>query len=293
MGRRSDAAAVLRDYYQLTKPGIIRGNLMAAGAGFLLGAGRSPDWAQFAATLAGLGMVIAGACVSNNIMDRGIDRRMARTRRRALAGERVSVTRASEFAATLTFGGTLLLSLWVSFLTAILALAGYAAYVGLYGFGKRRTVHGTLIGTISGAVPPVAGYAAASGRIDLAAGLLFLILVVWQMPHFYALAIMQRDDYKLAGIPVLPVVQGVTATKKQIVWYCAAFLAVVPLPSLFGYTGVTYAAVALALGIFWLARGLAGFDAGDDRKWARRMFRTSLAVLSVWCLLLAASGILP
>jgi protoheme IX farnesyltransferase len=232
--------------------------------------------------LLGLSLIIASACVFNNFLDRDLDKKMARTKNRALPAGTIKGSTALAYAASLGAAGSLLLAYFTNLLTLALALFGLFAYVVLYGIGKRTTVWSTVIGSISGAVPPVVGYCSVSGRLDLGAVLLFMILVLWQMPHFYAIAIYRRRDYAAAGLPVLPVVNGNRNTKIQMLIYIAAFTVAAALLSVYGYTGYIYLAVMLVLGGAWLRLSLLGFKAPDDDKWARKLFGFSLIVITAF-----------
>lgn len=285
-----------RTYYLLTKPGIIRGNLLTAAAGFLLASGDDIRLGLLLAMLAGTSLVIASACVANNYIDRAIDAKMARTKGRAFVKGLVSARAAGVYSAILGLSGFLVLAVYVNWLTVLVGLVGWCFYVVVYSIGKRRSVHGTAIGSISGATPVVAGYTAASGRLDGGALILFLILVLWQMPHFYAIAMYRFDDYKAAGLPVLPVERGVRDAKRQIMWYIAAFTLAAASLTLFGYTGYVYLVVVLLLGLGWLRLGLKGLPPAGKRadgRWARQMFLFSLLVIAVLSLMIAVGGRLP
>lgn len=210
-------------YYWLTKPGIVYGNALMAIAGYFFGANGSPTLTVFLAMLVGICAVMASACVFNNVIDRDIDARMERTKQRAIPAGAIPPAEALMFASFLLVVGLVLLLLGTNLLTAIVALAGHLAYVVLYTYAKRKTIHGTLIGTLSGSTPPVIGYVAATGALDVTALLLFLALAAWQMAHFYAIAIFRRDDYAAAAIPVLSVVKGLDETKRQITIYVGVF----------------------------------------------------------------------
>jgi protoheme IX farnesyltransferase len=231
------------------------------------------------ATLAGTALIIACACVFNNYLDRNIDKRMERTSWRALAQGTISPKIAITYAVILGLIGNGLLIAYTNRLTVALGLIGLFAYVVLYGYSKRQSVHGTLIGSISGSIPPVAGYTAVTGRLDGAALLLFLILTFWQMPHFYAIAIRRAKDYKAAGIPVLPVIKSFKAAKNQIIAYTLAFVLTVIALTVAGYTGLIYTLIAGLPALYWLYVGAQGFDAVDDKLWAKRMFMVSLIVI--------------
>ena len=283
----------IRTYYGLTKPGIIRGNAVAAAAGFFLASRGQIHFEVFTAMIVGLSLVIASACVFNNYIDRGIDAKMARTNQRALVQGLLSVRAALSFAIVIGLTGAALLGLFTNLLTLSLALFGFFAYVVLYGVWKRRSVHGTVVGSISGALPPVIGYTAVTGRLDAGAGVLFLILVFWQMPHFYAIAIYRLGDYASANLPVLPGRQGIRATKIQMLVYIMAFILAAVSLNVLGYAGMTYLVVSLLLGLAWLALSLRGFMADGDSLWAHQMFRFSLIVITGLCLVLSLDAVLP
>ncbi|MDB5161151.1 MAG: Protoheme farnesyltransferase [Candidatus Saccharibacteria bacterium] len=233
------------------------------------------------ATILGLSLVIGSACVFNNYIDRDIDALMARTKKRALTAGTVSGSSALVYASVLVLLGLGLLVAYANLLTAFIALFGFFAYVIIYGAAKRRSVHGTVVGSISGAVPPVVGYCAVTGRLDAGALILFLILVCWQMPHFYAIAMYRHDDYAAAKIPVLPVSKGMGAAKVQIMAYIAAFIIAAAALTAFDYTGYIYLTVVLLLGFAWLWFGGTGFKTDDDKQWGRKMFLYSLIVITL------------
>ena len=287
------SAKTLKTYYGLTKPGIIRGNAITAAAGFFLAANGRVDVGLFIAMLAGLSLIIASGCVFNNYIDSDIDARMDRTKNRALVSGRVTGKNALVYATVLGIFGSLILATMINLLALYLALAGLFFYVVVYGFAKRRGAYGTLVGSISGAIPPLVGYGAVSGRLDLAALILFVILVTWQMPHFYAIAMYRLDDYERAGIPVLPAAKGMSITKKRIIFYVQAYLFATLGLSVFGFTGYTYFALATVLGVTWLWLALRGIKARDDKKWAHLMFRFSLLALSLLCLTIYFDRLLP
>lgn len=275
---------MIKKYYQLTKPGIIRGNLITAAAGFFLASQGTVKLNLLLYTLAGISLVIASACVFNNYLDRDIDQLMERTRKRALVSGSISGKNALIFASTLGTLGVLLLAIFTNLITVYIGLSGFVAYVILYGYYKRRTVHGTLIGTISGAMPPVAGYTAVTNRLDSAALVLFIILIFWQMPHFYAIAMYRFKDYSAAKIPVLPVVKSMSATKIQTLIYILGFTVASAMLTFLGYCGYGYFAVTLMLGATWFGYGVREFNKAGDILWGRKMFLFSLIVILLLCL---------
>jgi protoheme IX farnesyltransferase len=276
----------LRAYYHLTKPGIIRGNLLTAAAGFVVASGIHIDFVLLVETLAGIGLIIASACIINNYIDRNIDKAMARTKRRALVTGEISPRNALVSAAVLGLLGFIILAVHTNWLTVAVGLTGFVDYIIFYGLSKRRSWTGTLVGSISGAAPVVGGYTAVTGQFDAAALILFLILTFWQMPHFYAIALRRLKDYKAAGIPVLPAVRGERAVKVQMIAYMAAFVAAVLALSLAGYAGTFYMVTMGALSLGWLVVALRGWYAADTKKWATSVFLYSLILLPAFLVII-------
>jgi protoheme IX farnesyltransferase len=218
-----------------------------------VGAQGVPDLSTFAVTMVGLALACGGASALNHVLDRDIDRKMRRTGHRPVAEERVSPERALEFGLALSAFSFVLLASRVNVLTAVLALVGNLFYVLVYTrWLKRSTPQNIVIGGAAGAVPPLVGWAAATGNLTLPALFLFLIVFFWTPPHFWALALVIKRDYAAARIPMLPVVRGDAETAKQIVWYSLVLVAVTLLPFAWHTAGVVYLAVALLLGAVFL-----------------------------------------
>jgi protoheme IX farnesyltransferase len=274
----------------LTKPGIVRGNAVTAAAGFFVASRGDISWLLLLAMLVGLSLTIASGCTINNVIDREIDQKMDRTKDRPLAQGRVSVRAANIYGSVLGVLGVVVLLVYTNLLTAVIGALGWIFYVIVYGYWKRKSSFGTVVGSISGAVPPVVGYTAVTGRFDIGAAILFLILVVWQMPHFYAIAINRLSDYRAAGIPVLPVVKGVPAAQRQTYVYIAAFIVICPLLTVFGYTGWWYLVASVAAGVAWLVMGLR-LQTGPSGIWAKKMFRFSLLVLMLISLMMSINPV--
>lgn len=281
-------------YYRLVKPGVLYGNVLTTVAGFLLASKGSIDWWLFLATITGTSLVIAAACVLNNYLDQDIDSVMERTKKRPLIAGEVSGRGALIFCAGLLISGLIVLFLWVNYLVLFVGVAGFIIYVWLYGaWSKRQSVHGTLVGSISGAAPILAGYVAVANDIDIAAVLLFAILFIWQMPEFYSIAIFRQKEYKRAGVPVISVVKGIKQTKTQILFYIITFVVTTILLTAFGYTGYTYLVVMTSLGLYWIWLGIKGQSATDDVAWARKAFHYSLNVLLIFSLMISIDSWLP
>jgi protoheme IX farnesyltransferase len=255
------------------------GNLITTAGAFVLASKGHFDFLLFLATAGGLFFVIASACVFNNYIDREADAKMERTKKRALVTGLITTKKAIYFAIVLGVIGVAILALFTNLSALAMALVGYFVYVALYSFWKYTTTYATLVGSISGAIPPVVGYCAASNRIDLGAFILFAILVLWQMPHFYSIAMFRFDDYSAASIPVLPVAKGHMQTKIHILLYIIAFIGASALLTFYGLTGTWYLVVATLSGLAWLAWSIRGFKTTNDRVWARQMFAVSLVVI--------------
>lgn len=283
----------IRAYYQLTKPGIIYGNLFTAAGGFLFGAIMRVDILLLIEALVGMALVMASACTINNYLDRDIDKVMKRTKRRALVTGVITPRSALIYAAILGISGIGILAIFTNALTAWLGVIGLISYAFVYTFAKRKTVHGTLVGTLPGALPPVAGYTAATGKLDISALLLFLIMVFWQMAHFYAIAIMSLKDYKAAKIPVMPAVYGIWITKVQLMMYTAAFMLSIVLLGEFSYAGTIYLAVMYPLSLWWLYVVTLGIWNEDHKPWARKVFFMSIFMLPIFGLMLSVNAWLP
>ncbi|QZA58771.1 heme o synthase [Candidatus Rhabdochlamydia porcellionis] len=280
---------MIKTYFMLTKPGIIFGNVITAAGGFILASKAQVDPWLFLATLIGLSLLIASACVFNNYIDRNIDKMMERTKNRALARGVISLQKAIIFAVFLGLFGVLVLMLYINLLTTIIALAGFFIYVVLYSLSKHRSSYATAIGSISGGIPPIVGYCAVVNRFDMGAFLLFMIVALWQMPHFFAIAMYRLDDYAAASIPVLPAKRGVYITKVHMLFYIMAFLIPVCMLTLWGYTGYAYLIVVGLLGLIWLFLCIKGFKNTNDRLFGRQMFRFSLVVIMMLCIMICIS----
>lgn len=281
-------------FLQLIKPGITLSNTMTAVAGYLFAASQENfDFLVFFSTLLGVALVIASACVTNNILDCNIDVKMKRTRAREIASGRISIKFAEVYAIALGTIGLIILFFGTNTLTFFLGVVAFLWYVIIYSVAKRTTTMSTIIGAVCGALPPVAGYTAAMNQLDSTALVLFLILMVWQLPHFYAIAIFRKKDYELAGLPVWSVKYGLRSTKRQIMFWILVFMIIVPLPSLISSTGLLYLITVVSVSFYWTFEAVKTFSDLDDISWAKRTFRTSLIVLLVFTGSLSVSGFLP
>ncbi|MED1469668.1 heme o synthase [Bacillus salipaludis] len=272
-----------KDFLALIKIGIVNSNLITAFTGLWLAlhfTGQSflhnLDIVFF--TLAGSALIIAGSCVINNWFDRDIDHLMDRTKARPTVTGKLAPARVLTFGIILIGLGTLSL-LFTTLTATVIGLLGVFSYVFLYTlWSKRQLVSNTIIGSISGAVPPLIGWAAVDGNLDKMAWALFVLMFAWQPPHFYALAMRRVKEYKAAGIPMLPVVKGFKTTKRHIVLWVAVLL---PIPFFLKSLGIPFLILATVLNLGWLALGIYGYRIKEDIKWAKLMFVYSLQYLTI------------
>ena len=271
-----------RDYVTLTKPRIMTLLLLTGACGMVVGARGWPSPGLFLAAMTGLALACGGASALNHVLDADIDRLMGkRTEKRPVAAGRIEPGRALEFGLTLSAFSFVLLASTVNVLTAALALAGNLFYVLVYTrLLKRSTPQNIVIGGAAGAVPPLVGWAAATGNLTLPALWLFLIVFFWTPPHFWALALLIKDAYSNANVPMLPVVRGERETLRQIVLYTLVLIAVTLIPVATGTFGALYAVSALALGLVFLALTLQ-LRRDPSKRRAAFLFHYSLLYLAL------------
>ncbi|MDP5272541.1 heme o synthase [Chengkuizengella sp. 2205SS18-9] len=271
-----------RDFIQLTKPGIIRSNLIAAFGGFMLASKWDIDWFIFVYMMIGTALIMASGCVLNNFLDREMDQKMERTKERSLPSGRIHPKVVFWYGITLGIIGLIFLYFLVNPLSALLGFIGFFVYVFVYTMWlKRNSTWSTSIGGISGAMPPVLGYCAVTNEIDAGAWLLFALLFLWQPPHFWALGIRRKEEYRAAGFPLLPVVKGVKRTKIQMIPYVLLLFPVNIMLYQYDYVGWIYLIISTLFTAVWLVYCLAGFVTKDDEKWARKTFLFSINYLMV------------
>ena len=273
---------MLKKYLFLTKPGILFGNFITTLGGFFLAAQGSIDCLLLLITLIGTIFVVASGCVVNNVIDQDIDQKMQRTMNRALVKKTISPTIALLYAFVLGMIGFGMLWFYVNAYAFLFAVIGFVVYVGFYSlWTKRTTIHQTVIGSISGASPPVIGYTAVSHHFDMAALLIFVAYALWQMPHSWAIAIYRFDDYKNAGVPILPVARSIYRTKIESLIYVVLFTVAMNALYVYGYTNVVFLVICNLLCAYWFYIGILGFKAEDGQLWAKRFFLFSVILITV------------
>lgn len=268
------------EYVELTKPRVAVLVLFTVGAGVLLAGGRDFSFLVLLHTVLGTALVAAGAIALNQWYERDSDALMRRTEKRPLPSGRLQAMEVLVFGLALGLGGVIYLALALShILAALIAAITFVLYVAIYTPLKRRTPLNTLVGAVPGALPPLIGWCAVRGELTREAGVLFLILFLWQVPHFLAIAWMYRAEYARAGLLMLPVIdRDGRRTSQNMILYCIALLAVSLQPAMFGEAGLLYLGGAVLLGLTFLATAL-GFQRWRTHCQARRVLRASLVYL--------------
>jgi len=271
----------LRQYYALTKPRVVQLIVFCAVVGMLLAEPRLPAWPRALAAAIGIWLVAAAAAAFNCLVERHIDARMRRTAWRPTARGDLGAAQALGFSALLCGAGSALLAIEVNALTMWLTLATFVGYAFVYTVVlKPLTPQNIVIGGAAGAMPPVLGWAAMRGDVGLFAVFLWLVIFLWTPPHFWALALYRVDDYRRAGLPMLPVTHGSLATRRHMLAYALLLLVATLLPYPFGFVGDLYLGAASALGtVFVVLAWRLLRDYSDERS--RRLFRFSILYLSL------------
>ena len=276
---------VIQSYYQLTKPRIIPLLLITTAAGMWMASNGQVDPLLLLVTLVGGTLAAASAQVLNCIYDRDIDYDMERTRHRPIPSGKVQLRDALLFAIALASLSFTLLAVFANLLSALLAMSGIVFYMLIYThLLKRHTPQNIVIGGAAGAIPALVGWAAVTGTLSWAAWLIFAIVFLWTPPHFWALALMIRDDYAKVGIPMLPVVAGEESTTRQIWIYTllvvpASLLLIYPV----GASGIVYGLIALLLGSIFIQKAWKLLQAPTDKQLARSMFKYSILYMMLLC----------
>ena len=287
----SRSRARMADYLELAKPRVVLMILFSTLTGILLGSGRMVNPILVLNTLLGTALAAAGSMALNQYLERDVDAKMERTRRRPLPQARLDPRQALLFGSGILIAGPLYLAIMVNLLSALVTAGTAAWYLWAYTPAKRRTSLCLLVGAVCGATPPLIGWAAARGEVvSLEAWVLFGILFLWQIPHTLAIGQLYRDEYARAGIRILPAVEpGGESTRRQVLASSFSLLAVGLLPFLIGMAGRFYFLTALGLGVFLVLFGIR-LAIDDTRAAARRLLLATLAYLPVLFLLMIFDG---
>ena len=271
-----------QDLFELTKPKITLLVLIVSYIGMFLAKGEAPDMALAFFTLLGLGLASSSSSALNNFIDRGIDSIMLRTQKRSLPTGKTKPEYALVLGCVCGASSFVILAWKVNMLTAGLSSFALLSYIFIYTLWLKRTSeHCTVIGGVAGALPPVMGLTAVTGEINTTAIVLFVILFLWQPPHFWALALLRSDEYRMAGIPMLPVVKGPEATKRQMLYYTLALIPASVLPWFFSITGWSYLVLAAGLNAIYLGWTVRFIRAPFDAQDSRRLFLFSILYITL------------
>jgi protoheme IX farnesyltransferase len=272
--------SLLRDLVMLTKPRIISLLLVTTVAPMFVAG--NPGWLLVVVVTVGGYLMAGGANAVNMYLDRDIDTQMSRTKLRPIPSGRMGPRAVLAFGVALATAATFLLARFTNVLAALLALGGFYFYVFVYTrWLKRTTPQNIVIGGAAGAFPPLVGWAAMTGTIDLTAVYLFLIIFYWTPPHFWALALLKQRDYGRAGVPMAPLVWGERQTMRQMVWYNVILIALTLLPATFGAFGIIYLVSALVLGGILLAGVIRVAMTTEWTKPAWQVYKFSLLYLAL------------
>lgn len=285
---------MINKYIQVTKPGIVCGNLISVIGGFLLASKGKINYELFLYCLIGTSLIIASGCVFNNIIDRDIDKKMQRTKNRALVQGLISLKNSTYYAIILGLSGFNILYFSTNFLSILISIIGFVIYVVIYSlYMKRKSIYGTIVGSLSGAAPPMIGYCAVTHHCDYECIILLIIFSLWQIPHSYSIAIFRLADYQAANIPVLPVIKGVLVAKNHIIFYILAFIIATITLSFSGYVGYKYLIVSLIVNFMWFTTAMLGYNTQNNQIWAQKIFILSIISIISLNLMISVDNKMP
>ncbi|BAC24297.1 cyoE [Wigglesworthia glossinidia endosymbiont of Glossina brevipalpis] len=277
-------------FIQIIKPGIIFGNIISTIGGFLLASQGDINVNLFIFTISATAILIASASIFNNCIDKDIDIKMQRTKNRAIAIGLISSNIAYIYALILLIL-SFLLFLKTNFLTIFISMLGFFIYVFIYSLlMKRKSVYSTIIGSLSGATPPIIGYCSVKEHFDIGAFILLCIFSFWQIPHSYAIGLVRYNDYKIASIPIFPIKKGSFKTKINIIIYIIAFFISTIMLFFAGYTGNNYLFFSIFFGLIWIFIAIKGFKSSEENFniiWGRKIFLFSIVIITAISILIS------
>lgn len=281
----------MQKYWKLMKPGIVMGNLVSAIGGYFYASNSTLTVSTFMGMVLGVIGIVGGSCVINNIIDRDIDAKMARTKTRAMVTGEIPIPVAFVFGVLLICGGLAMMWVLTNPVAVYLGVFGVFVYVCVYSlWTKRQSVFGTAVGSFAGSVPLTVGYVAVSGVIDIRTVFLFVIFAIWQMPHSYGIALFRLADYKNANINVLPVVKGITATRVSITIHTMIFLILMFAFAILGFLHWIPALICLILAGRWFYTAVFTFDKLPTEKWGKQIFFQSIFISVAFSLSIGFNG---
>jgi len=272
-----------KNLLSITKPGIVIANIITTSGGFIVAShGRDFNYFSYFFTILGMFFIISCGCVFNNYIDQDIDQLMQRTKKRVLAQKLISLKTAFYFGIILGIIGFIILLIFTNILSLIIALFGLFVYIILYSFWlKRCFIYAIIIGSISGGIPPVVGYCAATNSLDKIAIILFIILFFWQIPHSYSIGILYIKDYDTANIPIIYLIKNIKKTKIYILLSSLGFIFFTTIFYILEYKKISYILIPICIGIVWILIICKGFFVKNNIFWARNLFLITILTLII------------
>lgn len=285
---------MIQNYINLIKPRIVIGNLMSSVGGFLMASHGHIRYSVLIFMSIGISLIIASSCVLNNIIDRDIDAIMQRTKNRILTQQNFfSIKKSIFYAAILNIFGFLFLTYTRNLLVILLAIIGVFVYIVLYSIWmKRKSIYSIMIGSVSGAMPPVIGYCTVTNTLDIGALILLLMYSFWQIPHSYSITIFRLSDYKTALIPTFIIKKGIKLTRIHMIICIIGFFITTALLTVIGYTSIIFLYTISIMNILWLYTGLYEYQIiNNDFLWSKKMFFLSIIIIILLNLLLSLDSL--
>lgn len=285
---------IIYDYINLTKPNIVIGNLLSSIGCFFMASQGNINYFNLFNMSIGMTLIIAANCILNNIIDRDIDSIMIRTKNRFLAKKNtISIKKITIFAILLNILGFLFLERIKNLIIVLLSIIAIFVYIGIYSlWAKRKTIYSTIIGSISGSIPPVIGYCTVSNKFDIGACIILLIFSFWQIQHSYSITIFRTEDYQKALIPTFFIQKGIKITRIHMMLCIIGFSITIATLTIIGYTSRMLLFIISIMNLFWMYVGLYEYRLDNSLIWSRKMFFLSLIIILSLNLLLILDYIL-
>ncbi|ALD15395.1 protoheme IX farnesyltransferase [Buchnera aphidicola (Aphis glycines)] len=281
---------MLKYYLEIIKPRIVLGNIILIMGSFLFTSHLSFNFVLFISTISGASLIIASSCVFNNLIDIKIDSKMCRTKNRALVKKLIRPISAGIFGVCIGLLGIFILGALVNFLSMFLSIIGFIIYVFIYTFLKRTSIYSTFVGSFSGSIPSLIGYAAVNNTLDLFSLFLFFVFIFWQMPHFYAISIVYIEDYKNANLRFFSIERGILKTKKHIFYYIICFTISSFILTFLGYLSYIFLCLVSIINLYWLYISYMNIKEKNNLKLSRKIFFLSIIVVVVFNFLIAVDS---
>lgn len=279
----------MKKYIKIIKPKIIIGNLTSFSGGFFFGSQYNINYLKFIIILLGIIFIITSSCLMNNYIDRDIDKKMERTKKRSLILKSINLKKYMIYSILLLVLGLIIIFTFTNILTLLLSLIGFFVYIFIYTMKMKRTsIYSTIIGSLSGSMPPLIGYCSVVNKFDIKALILLIIFILWQIPHSYSINIFRINDYKNAKIPNFPLVKGIYKTKIHILIYVLSFSVATMLFSINNCVGYKYTTIITLTNLVWVKNIILGFKKKCKNKiWAKKIFILSIITIVLFNIMIS------